>query len=337
MAKGVALIFIIVSHSLFAYDLPLECVPVFYFCAGFTSRPDFSLARRARAILLPYLIISVLCVAFTWRYYSGYLTPEAWIGVLYSRISIDVIRPGVGYVSYMPLFNAVTWFLTSFFTSYCVYKLILAARGRRAQIAACCVSLLIAWALSYLPILLPWSLDTAFFFAPIMWLGGQARRLDFFSRVSLGRFAGVAILFLTSYAVTGHINLSIRDYGAGIFAAFIYSLASVALLICICKALESVGITLPLTRMLNGKALYLYGLQLMTLNRGDNYAMRIRRKFSQMREILAPDSVGVMIFQVVFAIAAGFALACVIDFLIGLLRKRVAPSLRVGQSRPTRR
>lgn len=268
MAKGIALILVIFSHTsgwnyvLFSDDMN---VPLFYVAAGFTSSTAFSLRKKFRSLLIPYITMSVICLSISIFYFKQEFTPLSIAGIFYSRHQIFTSDCNGDILPLMTLHNAVLWFLTSLFTSYCIYKVILMPRSRYGQLTAAIASLALAWVLSYLPILLPWSLDTAFFFAPLMWIAGLLRKSRVIETHTMYTLIASISIYILAIQISPVCNLSIRDYGNSMIFLFIAALAGSMALLAVCRYFDNTIISKFFTK-LNTQALYIFGLQLVFLN-----------------------------------------------------------------------
>ena len=184
-AKGIGILFVICSHSRssdlmwFAWEF---CIPVFFVLSGYTYRykdmpfPTF-IAKKADRLLIPYVFTNILMLAIL--AVIGKATLDNVWGALYSRFSIYPF----GDPLYHQIFHrwcAPTWFLSALFTaSIWVYF----TRGdRRRELWAIPLFLLITYGFLQLPILLPWSLDTSFYFAAFILAGKYVREYDIDSK-----------------------------------------------------------------------------------------------------------------------------------------------------------
>lgn len=165
MAKVIALVIVLLTHTELDYRVSFVdnmSLPVFWICAGYTTLSDISLRSKAVKLILPYFVMSLLCLAFAIFYRQEPFVWDNIVGILYARAFFYPLNPGVDNTFIMSVYNSVLWFLPSMFTAYCLYKCILKVRGVRMQALICAICLLVMYLLTYLPLLLPWSVDTAF-------------------------------------------------------------------------------------------------------------------------------------------------------------------------------
>ncbi len=134
-------------------------------------------------------------------------------GLIYSRCSLFPLG-NVDNIFLFPSGASPLWFLTSLFTSYVCFLAIHRYQGFRLLIIASYIVLTIA--LSFLPILLPWSLDTAPAGALFIYVGYQLKEQKFFSN-RLWKLLFISVIILPVYyyliSVNGGVNMSVRDYG----------------------------------------------------------------------------------------------------------------------------
>lgn len=268
MAKIIGLVIVMLSHTdMYGLIMPVDnlSLPVFWICAGYTTVSVISLRRKAVKLLVPYFVMSMLCLLFTrlWRH-----EPVGWLqieGVIYARAFIGAGQPGPGNPFIMSAYNSVLWFLPSLFTAYCLYKCILAVRRVSIQAMVCLLCLVTLSLLRYLPVLLPWSIDMAFFYAPLMWLGGILRRQNVIARGGWILALVCAVLYVGFNYLTGPTNYSIRDLGAMWPAALGCAVTGVMALMWVCSLFEGTWFARVMSRI-NREALYIFGMQLVFIN-----------------------------------------------------------------------
>ena len=178
-AKGFALICVMLGHTeggaVVTY-IDNMLLPVFWVAAGYTSHPDFRISRRFRSLLLPYLFMSPACLIFMLLVNPASVGMRSMIGILYSRFKLFPFADAADSFRMMNIDNSVLWFLTSMFTAYCLFRLLLDIRCDRNRILGAIACVAVGYVYPYIPLLLPWSLDTAFFIAPLMLGGNMVRR-----------------------------------------------------------------------------------------------------------------------------------------------------------------
>ena len=131
------------------------------------------------------------------------------LGVLYSRWciyplgndnNIYLLRSG----------NGPLWFLTSMYISYILFWII--QKSSKPFLFVSC-SIVITYLLSFLPILLPWSIDTAFLMVIFIYFGVIIREKRLLLMINLRWLSWLTILYIAFLYICGNINLSVRIYG----------------------------------------------------------------------------------------------------------------------------
>lgn len=270
MAKGISIILVMMGHSCgFPFGgvyFTTFAMPLFFFVSGYTYKSGRSygenMKRRAKRLLIPYFGYSLLL--FVLYAVKELLTGNTSIrdyvmaaaGVLYSRNCLYPLGYAGENVYFFKLFNEATWFLTGMFIASGLFfaivdKCIKNSRIMWISIAACIIASAV---LSYLPVLLPWSMDTACMSAAFMlcgaWSAGNAQSTaDSELREKKGRENLIGFAALTVYIALctfdGSTNFSIRNYGNhGLFSVVIYFLSGVTgsyACLWLCRLLERTG------------------------------------------------------------------------------------------------
>lgn len=274
-AKGVAIILVLIVHSSFwdfstSHDnikfIPFirKCLvvtiasymPLFYFLSGYTYKPGtYVLKLRFDRLIKPYLQWGTLCILISWLIAdegilrSGqYISPV--LGLLYSRYSLFPAE-STNNILLLSENAQPLWFLTSLFTSFiCFLPLI---HFRKYQKHIIIAYLFITLALSFSPILLPWSIDTAPLGALFLFAGFTCKERKLFFYLNKWLLFG-AIPLLAIYVVAvwynGGINMSIRGYGEHPFLSpFLCTFIGISgsTLFCIvCMLIEKLHLCAPL-------------------------------------------------------------------------------------------
>ncbi len=225
-AKAIGILVVLLVHTgrsfgPVSYYGGMFYMPIFFVTAGttFSYKPEESLltfaGKKARRLLAPYFGYNLfLFLVFLLR---GQADLQALLGILYSRHCL--MPPGSATnVYFMQILNAPTWFLTCMFVSYLLFWLLMrAAKGdSRKAFVGNGLYLLIAIGLHYLcPVLLPWSIDCAFYAVTFLVIGKLAAIQDW-----MGKFRKkplslclLALLFALSAHLNGSVNMSVGDYG----------------------------------------------------------------------------------------------------------------------------
>lgn len=243
IAKAIGILFVLINHA----ELGLGVVtflggmfymPVFFVLSGYTYKDNqretvktFAV-NKARRLLIPYFSFQIAIVGlFTVKNlissqsFKTVLLPI--IGAIYSRNSLYakssevlVLVPDKN-IDLMPVLNAPLWFLTGLFSTLVIYKIImqLAKEDKKKESIYVSVCMLIGILLKYLcPILLPWSIDTAFLSVAFIHFGKIIKRENIVNRFSknLGIILAIFAVFVATSYIDGSnisINMSIREFG----------------------------------------------------------------------------------------------------------------------------
>lgn len=245
IARGLGILTVIYSHSggerSLMWFIGGFFIPLFFVVSGFTYRPERQggmaeywafLKKRGRRLLLPYVIFSIfLMLAYKC------LSPTDFLGMAYSRYSLYPLGTA-GNVFFLSGGNAPLWFLTSMFTACMALWWLF--RSRRSVTYVAGLYLLLTYGLSYLPILLPWSIDTAFLMALFMMAGWAIREKRVLEIIARHRFsfmfmAGAYILLCL---LNGEPNLSVRIYANSFLLIFLTGIIGSLLVLRVSQWLE---------------------------------------------------------------------------------------------------
>lgn len=242
IAKGLGIILVVYSHTVYPdlmfYALAFY-VPVFFFCAGYTSsKKDISLkdnfARHAIKLLKPYLFFNLVLIL----YFHDFIL-RAILGVLYSRYCLYPLGTRTDLCQLFVVGNYPMWFLTCMVIAYLLYYLIVYYPRYRYYIIS--LYLVITVGMEFIPILLPWSIDTAFLMAIIMYVGTTFRRNfpDCFTKRNPAPIVLLAIIvYLLLLPLCHDINLSVRMYGPSMIAYLFAAITGSILLIALSRLLQ---------------------------------------------------------------------------------------------------
>jgi fucose 4-O-acetylase-like acetyltransferase len=233
---------------------------MFFVVSGYVYHPSTrtyygEVGRRMKRILLPYFAYNALL----FLYYlakkiigqdmelSNVIT--AVLGVLYSRNYLWTGRSENVY--FFKLSNDPVWFLTAMCTASVIFYAIVdkCLKNKKQCGYIFAVLLAAAAAMSFFPILLPWSIDSAPLFALFMVTGALLGRAEFFEKKHTVVFwmftAGATVLSVLLRLWNGKTNLSVRVYGEhGVFSLLCVAVIGIAgsvLLIWISKCLCRIG------------------------------------------------------------------------------------------------
>lgn len=243
IAKGIGIVIVTVSHCVYAnwaYFANGFFVPLFFFISGMTLH-DLSLKKKFQRLIKPYLFFSILFILFNVISHQQEINKYNLLGVFYSRYQLYANDSINNNCVFMNLGNATLWFLTSMFSAFVLLKLILNLR-KKTQIAISSIYVLVAYLFTYSPILLPWSIDTAFIASVFMFVGMFYKRIETISRKWI-------VLALVAYGMAmylnGYTNMSVREYGNNILLFFVTGVTGSYLTIELSKKFESLHVLYP--------------------------------------------------------------------------------------------
>lgn len=220
--KGYGILLVMLSH-IHCNDIigffSIGYMPLFFIASGFVDHKPFSkqvLWGKAKRLLLPYFIYGVICtIVYDWLFAPPHTSDgnHEWLGLLYSRFCLYPLGSDDN-VFFLPMScTAPLWFLTCLFVGFFLYYLFFQIiRIREIYGILICVGFSMVF--SKMPILFPWSLDTAFMVAIFIKLGVYCR-----SRLPeiLSSPFRACFLFATIYSLivilNGGGNFSVRIYG----------------------------------------------------------------------------------------------------------------------------
>lgn len=259
--KGVGILLVLLCHAGLLSTrigalLTAGYMSLFFIAAGFTyKRADgfkMEVFKRSKRLLLPYFFYGVGTIVFLSLTFlllnQEYDVISAVKGLFYSRYSI--VSEPMEYSEYMlkHLKNSPMWFLTSLFTSMLAIY-ILDKYGYKFLFIYLFIYLLASVFLSFLPILLPWSLDTAFVGAILIWYG-RHRITTCHSMLSL---MITLILYVLLVYLEKTNNISIREYGIhGAWSIVLYIIIGIFeynILVYFLKAIEGSAFSKVISRI----------------------------------------------------------------------------------------
>ncbi len=241
IAKGIGIILVVCTHvysPLMSWASPCF-IPLFFVISGYCTTHPVNLKSKCQKLLTPYLIFTFFLLLLHLDF-----KPVHILGAVYSRWCLYPIDTQENLL-FLTSGNAPLWFLTCMFSSFCILHFI-QKKGKKWIYLITCV--IITFALSFLPILLPWSLDTAFLMTIFLYAGIYIRKYDILPKLSIYSFAVLTALYYIALQYCGGINLSVRMYGNSIllltFAAIIGSILIIKLAMVLDKYLKIVSDTL---------------------------------------------------------------------------------------------
>ena len=236
IAKGFGILLVVCSHS-DALDLMWLMmgmfVPIFYFCSGYTySNKDTlkdAMMKRARRLLVPYIFFNVVLFVAFWHF-----SVREFFGMIYSRYCLYPldVTPNI---KFLTSGNYPLWFLTSMTITYFLFYLTVYLE--RFKYVLLSLYAVVSVGLTFSPILLPWSIDTAPLTAIVMYAGMECRRRDLLS-ISIIPVIYLLLIYIGLQYVGGDMNLSVRMYGTSIVIYFILAIFGSFIVLWGCKYLQ---------------------------------------------------------------------------------------------------
>lgn len=307
IAKGLGIILVVLSHTehweLMYYSLPFF-VPIFFFCSGYTSsKKAISLntcfRQQAVKLLKPYLFFSI----FLLLYFHDF-SLRAILGIFYSRYCLYPFGTASDICHFMIVGNYPMWFLTCMVIAYLLYDLLI--YYPRYQYWIIGTYLVVTVGATYLPILLPWSLDTAPLMAVIMYGGTLFRKyyLDIFNNRKPHTIIILSFgLYLLLLPFCHDINISVRMYGFNMMTYTLAAFTGCIILIWLSRLLQGTFV---------GKGLVQIGRHSLTIFCIEIPFILIAKHFSNLILPIMPSLLTVIItsfIQLIFALAGGYLLS----------------------------
>lgn len=242
IAKGIGILLVVCSHteasSLMMWSIGFF-VPIFYFCSGYTtSTHSFNLPitqymkKKAKRLLLPYIFFNLLLFLYfrRWSIYGLY-------GVFYSRYCLFPIESENNY-NFFIWGNYTMWFITSLFVSYFLYYFIQNKNQNYYKVSIIFIYIVITHILSKSPILLPWSIDTAFLSSLIMYAGFNAKIYNILQWQKY-KIIICILIYALLLSIAGNINFSIREYGISFINYYILAVVGCIIVLWCSKRIET--------------------------------------------------------------------------------------------------
>lgn len=256
IAKGIGIILVVCSHTQ-AHDLMIWSVgffvPIFYFCSGYMASYSSAndsisqkMKKRARKLLIPYLFFNLLLLFYYRRWSINGL-----YGVIYSRYCLFPLGTDNNYDFFL-WGNYPMWFITSLLVSYLFYYILLLNINKSLIIF---IYLCLTCISSQLPILLPWSIDTAFLSSLIMYAGLYTNTRNI---IAWGKYTILICVLIYSllFYVAGDINFSVRQYGTSFIIYYIMAILGSIVVLWSSKRIEQTQI---------GKLFAIFGKHSLTI------------------------------------------------------------------------
>ena len=239
IAKGIGIMIVCFGHS-GAENVVISwiggfIVPLFFILSGYMYKDKGipvgkDLYNKGKKLLKPYLFFSVVLLLIYKRF--------AWndiVGVFYSRYCLYTYHAPDN-IFFMKATNSPMWFLTAMFATFPLFYIIMKNEKYIKWIVLS--YLLITWGCTFLPILLPWSLDVAFIMAIFMYIGVLFRRQENFLNKPSYIYWLIIAAFLILCKVNGEPNPSVRELGNSLLLYMITGVLGSISMMWICKHLE---------------------------------------------------------------------------------------------------
>ena len=239
IAKGIGIMVVCFGHS-GAEDVVISwiggfIVPLFFILSGYMYKDKGipvgkDLYNKGKKLLKPYFFFSVVLLLIYKRF--------AWndiVGVFYSRYCLYTYHAPDN-IFFMKATNSPMWFLTAMFATFPLFYIIMKNEKYIKWIVLS--YLLITWGCTFLPILLPWSLDVVFIMAIFMYIGVLFRRQENLLNKPSYIYGLIIAAFLILCKVNGEPNPSVRELGHSLLLYMITGVLGSISMMWICKHLE---------------------------------------------------------------------------------------------------
>lgn len=218
--KGIAIILVVMSHTdcgvPFLHQYLTACyMPLFFIASGYVFKEKAGCyQRKLKQLLVPYIgwaivYLSTACIVY---HVTDFKNIGIWFtGIVYSRFNLfeigtmpnlKLLPPGAG-----PL-----WFLTCMALSYLLVRPLIQAKSTM-RLMLILAYLGISAGLMFCPLLMPWSLDTAFMGALFIYAGYLFKDTRLNRRRIWITFLVCTPIYLILSHINSGINMSVREYG----------------------------------------------------------------------------------------------------------------------------
>lgn len=222
IAKGVGIILVVCSHTSYALMswASLFYIPVFFVISGYCTNRPIRIMEKLWKLIIPYILFTTIAFIFSQSFSISDI-----LGALYARWRLFPDN-NENNILFLQSGNGPLWFLPSMFTSFCAFKIIQKSKLQHKTTVFFSLYIIISYALSSLPILLPWSWDTAFIFALFLFEGFLLRKYNILEKITINHFIILIIIYAIFRYFTWSVNLRISDmsgdtiFNTGVF--FIY-------------------------------------------------------------------------------------------------------------------
>lgn len=245
VSKGLGIYLVVCNHIGVIPAQLQKCLqfymPMFFIAAGYTYVSQISfeklVMKKIDRLLKPYIFYSVVLYLYNLimvglKYREDNLF-QAVKGIFYGAYVCQLSRGGV----LLCINNAPLWFLLAIFNAYIVYwfeTTILQDKCKIKEEILIGGNLILTKLLSYLPVLLPWSLDTIFMSANYMFLGKYLKKKRF------NRYIYLLFLILYFFLIdfNGNMNYSTRSWGNSVLLFYICGCIGTIVYFRVCELLS---------------------------------------------------------------------------------------------------
>lgn len=213
ISKAIGLVFVMLSHtySVLAERATPFMITIFFVVSGYCTIREVKIGRKFKKLIIPYIIFTIILFAL-----NGTHESVDFLGALYSRWCLYQIFIEDN-ILFLRSDNGPLWFLTSMFVAFLLFKIIEKCRKETHKLMVVAIYIIISYLLTYLPVLLPWSVDTAFLMATFLYLGVKVREWEVIRKINIWWCILLCALYVIFYHFCAPVNISVRLYGNHIF------------------------------------------------------------------------------------------------------------------------
>lgn len=221
IAKGIGIVWVIVGHGCGFpwgfYYVTASYMALFFFASGYVYSLKENLKKdilsRLKGLLIPYITYSFLLIGLTNIFgiqKNSENLKKSIIGMLYSRSRLWYLDTGNN-VTFFDSYNDSLWFITCMIITSIFFILLVRKSdvSKRFFIFSIIFYIVMTCLLSKIPILLPWSIDTAFIGALFMMLGYRCRVKEWISNITLSKYCYLLLIYILLCMVSRESQLPV--------------------------------------------------------------------------------------------------------------------------------
>lgn len=253
MAKGCGIILVMISHFC---GIPYignyifgGYMQMFFILSGYTLQETVDkrfIRKRAERLLIPYFGYGILIIAVSMVYsflkgdFHVRYALSSCFGLVYSRYSL---YPDIGSENnrfFLTCYNSPFWFLTAMFVSYIWVYLYLRQKdsNKRAMCLLAFIGLTVVC--TYIPVLLPWSIDTSFMGALLILSGYYMKKRNLLNN-RIWKIIAVVLIYVSLVYINGNVNMSVREYGKiPVISCALFWIIGIMFTIILCGILQNI-------------------------------------------------------------------------------------------------